>query len=81
MNEQLGYSKPVMCPILTASEREVRLSDRRNIECINCPVIVCFEEINLSGDARMRRFLREVQLTIKELQNIERFIIHEGGIK
>lgn len=77
MNEQLGYSKPAKCPILEAPERNVRLSDRRNIECVNCPVTVCFEEINLSGDAKMRRFLKEVRLTIAELQSIERFIIHE----
>ena len=77
MNEQLGYSKPARCPILTAPERNVRLSDRRVLECVNCPVTECFEEISLSGDAQMKRFLKEVQLTIKELRNIEAFIIHE----
>ena len=72
------YSKPVKCPILTAPERNVWLSERRFIECINCPVMVCFEEINLSGDTKMKHFLKEIGLTIAELQNIERFIIHES---
>ena len=75
--EQVDYKEPVKCPILDAPERNVRLSDRRVIECVNCPVINCFEEINLSGEAKLKRFLKEVQLTIKELQNIEGFIIHE----
>ena len=75
--EQVDYKEPVKCPILDAPERSVHLSDRRVIECVNCPVTICFEEINLSGEAKMRRFLKEVQLTIAELKNIEGFIIHE----
>ena len=69
----------VKCPILVAPERNVRLSERRNLECINCPVIDvgCFELINASGAAKMKLFLKEVRLTIAELRNIEAFIINE----
>lgn len=68
----------VKCPILVAPERNVRLSERRVLECINCPVMVCFEEIVVGkNQSRLALFLQDVQLTIKELKSIESFIIHE----
>jgi len=57
------------CPILTAPRK---FGKNREIECINCPVRKCWEDLVIHGSNRAKKkaFLKEINATIDELGEI-----------
>jgi len=58
------------CPILVMPNA----GKERVLECINCPVRTCIDDIRLTNKPILPTFLKEVNATIAELEDIKDYI-------
>lgn len=56
------------CPLWKLIEAGVELGEERSIECVNCPVQTCWEELPQNG--RIQKFSLDIEKRIKELRRI-----------